>query len=76
MESVLESQNEWLQRVCGVDGIGKSVQQIKNRLSRRSSAPTLRRRAARKVVPPQTGLEVEYFYNLDEKTGYILMIFD
>ena len=62
----MESQNEWLQRVCGVDGIGKSVQQIKNRLSRRSSAPTLPRRARQKVVPAQTDLKVKYFYTVGQ----------
>ena len=27
-----------------------------------------------KVVPTQTDLEEEYFYNVDEKSGYILHI--
>ena len=28
----------------------------------------------KKVVPRQTGINYEYFYNADEKTGYILDI--
>ena len=64
MDSGQMAGNEWHQRVCKVDDIRKSVQQIKNRLRRRSSAPTLRRRAARKLVPAQTDLEVKYFYTV------------
>ena len=57
------------ERVFQVDGIGKNVQPIEKRPSRSFSATTLRRHPAQKVVPPQTDLKEEYFYNVDEKTG-------
>ena len=67
MDSGQMAGNEWHQRVCKVDGIGKCVQPIKNRLSRSCSAPTLPRRARQKVVPAQTDLKVKYFYTVGEK---------
>ena len=54
------------QRFCGMICDGKTVQPIKKSPSRSFSATTLCRHAARKAVPPQTDLEVKYFYNVDE----------
>ena len=60
------AQKEYHERVFQVSGIRKNVQPIEKRPSRSFSAPTLRRRPAKKVVPPQTGLKVAYFYTVSE----------
>ena len=54
----------------------KVSKKSQNDLLEASRRTTLCRRAAQKVVPPQTDLKEEYFYTVDEKTDYILTICD
>ena len=68
------AQKEYHERVFPVGDIRKNAQPIENRFTRSFSAPTLRRRPAQKVVPQQTGLKVKYFYNVNEKSGYIFHV--
>ena len=54
----------------------KVSKKSQNDLLEASRRTTLGRRAAQKVVPPQTDLKEEYFYTVDEKSDYILRIRD